>query len=163
MKYIATVNDRQYVIEINREGKIVFEGETRVVDFKVLDEGTLYSLLIDQESYEALVERRRGDCHVLMHGDLYTVHVADEREQRLARATFVPPSGDLAIAAPMPGLIVEVAVQEGQEVGQGDNLVVLESMKMGNELKAPRAGVVKHVHVKAGDSVDQGQTLVVMN
>jgi biotin carboxyl carrier protein len=163
MKYIATVRDRQYVIEINREGRIVFEGETRAVDFKVLDDGALYSLLIDQESYEALVERRRGDYYVLMHGDLYSVHVADEREQRLARATFVPPSGDLSITAPMPGLIVEVPVREGQEVDEGDNLVVLESMKMGNELKAPRDGVVKHVHVKAGDSVDQDQTLVVLN
>ena len=69
-------------------------------------------------------------------------------------------SGEFNLKAPMPGLIVAVPVAEGQPVKKGDNLVILESMKMQNELKSSREGVVTRVKVKAGDSVEQNQTLV---
>lgn len=164
MKYVTTVDDNQYIIEINREGEIVFNGERRVVDFRALDaEGTLYTLLIEHGSFEALLERHQNEYNVLMHGTLYTVHVADEREQHLARASFVPPSGDLIIDAPMPGLIQEVRVAVGQQVAAGQTLLILESMKMGNEIQAPRDGVVSQVHVHVGDSVEQNQKMVVIS
>jgi len=63
----------------------------------------------------------------------------------------------------MPGLIVAVPVEEGQQVDKGDNLVILESMKMQNEIKAPREGKVTGVRVNPGDNVDQNQVLVVIN
>ncbi|GAB4464258.1 MAG: acetyl-CoA carboxylase biotin carboxyl carrier protein subunit [Anaerolineae bacterium] len=164
MRYVTTVNGREYTVEINREGEIIIDGERRAVDFRALDaEARLYSLLISQGSFEALVERRQDEYNVLMHGTLYNVHVADEREQHLSRAKFVPPSGDLSINAPMPGLIQEIRVAEGQEVEEGATLLILESMKMGNEIKAPRAGKVSHVHVTPGDSVEQGQTMMVIS
>ena len=62
----------------------------------------------------------------------------------------------------MPGLVVATPVEVGQEVELGDNVVILESMKMENELKAPRAGRVERINVKPGDSVEQNQTLVVI-
>ncbi len=164
MKYVAKVNDQEYTIEINRDGEVIVDGERREVDFKALDaEAQLYSLLIEHGSYEALVERRQGEFNVLMHGILYAVCVADEREQHLARAKFVPPTGDLFINAPMPGLIQEIKVQPGQPVAEGETLLILESMKMGNEIKAPRAGTVSHIHVTGGQSVEQGQTMLVIS
>jgi biotin carboxyl carrier protein len=63
----------------------------------------------------------------------------------------------------MPGLIVAVPVQEGQEIEEGELLVVLESMKMQNELKAPRAGIVARVRVSQGDSVEQNQVMLTLN
>lgn len=82
--------------------------------------------------------------------------------RRLAQAArgFAPPSGEIAIKAPMPGLVVDVPVQTGQAVDEGSVLVVLESMKMENELKAPRAGVVSQVRVQSGQSVEEQETLV---
>ncbi len=162
MKYVTTINECAFTIDINRSGEIIVDGVRHAVDMKTLD-GMLHSLLIDHNSYEAIVERHQDQYHVLMHGSLYVVHVADEREQHLGRSSFVPPSGELPITAPMPGLIVDVAVEKGQEVEIGDNLVILESMKMGNEIKAPREGVVHRVAVKAGDSVEQHQVLVVIS
>jgi biotin carboxyl carrier protein len=161
MKYIATVNNYQFVIEINHADEVIVDGKKHAVDFKTMD-GMLRSLLIDQKSYEAIIERRQGEYAVLMHGSLYTVQVADEREQHLGRSSFVPPSGDLLISAPMPGLIAEVLVAEGQTVEAGDTLIILESMKMGNEIKTPREGVVNRIQVKNGDSVNQNQTLMVI-
>ncbi|MBN1287110.1 MAG: biotin/lipoyl-binding protein [Anaerolineae bacterium] len=163
MKYVATVNNHKFVVEINRSGEVIVDGVPRTVDFSTFDDGVLRSLLIDNRSYEALVERRQDNYQVLMHGNLYTVHVADEREQHLGRATFVPPSGDLPIAAPMPGLILEIKVEPGQAVEPGDTLLILESMKMGNEIKAPRAGTVSHISVNAGDSVDQNTVMIIIS
>ncbi len=162
MKYVTTINGHEFVIEINRSSELIVDGVPHTVDFSTFNDG-VRSLLIDQHSYEALVERRHDKYDVLMHGNLYTFHVADEREQHLGRATFVPPSGDLPIVAPMPGLILEVNVVDGQEVQAGDTLLILESMKMGNEIKAPRNGVVSRVNVKAGDSVDQDAVMVVIS
>ena len=123
---------------------------------------SIYSLLLGNASYEALVEAR-GDCYeVLLQGTLYRVCVQDERMRRLAEAArgFAPPSGEIAIKAPMPGLIIDVPVEVGQAVEAGNILVILESMKMENELRAPRAGVISQVRVQNGQSVEQQETLV---
>ena len=68
-------------------------------------------------------------------------------------------TGEAVVKSPMPGLIISVPVQEGQEVEKGDRIVILESMKMENELHSPRSGIVKHVYVVEGDSVEKGQLL----
>ena len=162
MKYQATVNGRTFEIEINADGRILVNGEPRAIDFRELREGELYSLLVDHLSYEAVVEERDDQYHVLMAGDLYEVQVTDERSRRLASAFMAlgDISGEVAIRAPMPGLIVRVPVGEGQAVAKGDTVVILESMKMENELKAPRDGTIRHVNVKAGDSVEQNKVLM---
>ena len=69
-------------------------------------------------------------------------------------------AGEFHLRSPMPGMVVSVPVKEGQQVEKGDVLVILESMKMQNELKAPRAGTVGRVRVKTGESVEQRQTLL---
>ncbi len=162
MKYVATVNDKTYTIEIRPDGRLLVDGDERRIDFQSLDDQALYSLLIDNVSYEGLVQEVGGTYEVLMWGALYQVRIMDEREQRLAKASagFIPDGAEVPIRAPMPGLIIDVPVSVGQEVGAGQTLVILESMKMENELKAPRAGKVHVVNVKAGDSVEQSKTLV---
>jgi biotin carboxyl carrier protein len=72
----------------------------------------------------------------------------------------VAEGSEFNLKAPMPGLVVTVSVDEGQEVKKGDVLLILESMKMQNELKAPRDGVISRVKVKAGESVEQKQALL---
>lgn len=162
MKYQATVNGRTFEVEINEDGRVLIDNEPRSIDFCELREGELYSLLVDHLSYEAVVEERDDLYHVLMAGDLYEVKVTDERSRRLASAfmAFGDVSGEVAIRAPMPGLIVRVPVVEGQAVAKGDTVILLESMKMENELKAPRDGTIHRVSVKAGDSVEQNKVLI---
>ncbi len=69
-------------------------------------------------------------------------------------------SGTFYLKAPMPGLVVPCRFAEGQEVKKGDVLLILESMKMQNELKSPRNGTIGRIHVKAGDSVEQRQKML---
>ncbi len=161
MKYVATVIDQTYTIEIAADGRLLVDGEERHVDFLALDNQALYSLLIDNTSVEGLVREFEGKYEVLMWGVLYNVKVMDEREQRLSTAStgFLPQGGEVIIRAPMPGLIIDVPVVVGQEVEAGQTLMILESMKMENELKAPRAGTVHMLNVKSGDSVEQNKSL----
>jgi|YNPBryBLVA2012_1023415.scaffolds.fasta_scaffold22473_2 biotin carboxyl carrier protein len=162
MKYVATVNGQPYEVDIQPDGRVLVNGREHRVDFQALGQRTFYSLLIDSASYEGLIQEAEGSYQVLVRGILYTVQVTDEREQRLAKAhaVFAPDSGEIVLRAPMPGLIIDVLVSPGQEVSAGQTLVILESMKMQNELKTPRAGRVHAVSVRAGDSVEQSKTLV---
>jgi len=164
MKYFATIDEQTFEIEINQQGELCVDGRCEEVDFQSISGSSIYSLLLGNASFEAIVEAR-DDCYeVMVQGSLYRVCVEDERMRRLAQAArgFAPPSGEIAIKAPMPGLIVNVPVHVDQAVKKGDVLVVLESMKMENELKAPRDGVVSQVRVESGQSVEQHETLVAM-
>jgi biotin carboxyl carrier protein len=162
MKYYATIDDKEYEIEIDQQGELCIEGECEIIDFRSIGRRSVYSLLLGNASYEALVEPRDNGYEVMVEGTLYYVRVQDERMRRLSQAAkgFAPPSGEIAIKAPMPGLIVAVSVEEGQAVEEGDVLVILESMKMENELRAPRAGVVSRLGVQHGQSVEQHEVLV---
>jgi pyruvate carboxylase subunit B len=165
MKYLATLHDQIIEIEINTEGEIMVDGERLSLDFQPVMGQLVYSLLLRGQSYEASVQSTDDGWQVLLHGQLYQVKVEDERTRRLREASGAGdmPGGEFHLKAPMPGLIVAVPVEEGQEVNKGDDLVVLESMKMQNELKAPREGTITRVQVASGDSVEQNQVLVILN
>jgi len=164
MKYATTINDKTYIIEINDDRKVVVDGVEYAVDFESVSGQPVYSLLIDGHSYEAYVSANEDDAgwQVLLRGALSAVRVEDEREKRLRMAAggVAVESGEFNLRSPMPGLIVAVPVSEGQAVVKGDILVILESMKMQNELKCPRDGTVTRVRVKAGDGAEQNQVLV---
>ncbi|HZD10254.1 MAG TPA: biotin/lipoyl-containing protein [Candidatus Binatia bacterium] len=162
MKYITTVQGREFIIEIDQENEIKVNGERRGIDFQELAEGGTLSLLIDNRSLEAIVEERDDAWEVLLHGELYTVQVQDERAYRLAQARgqLSDAAGAVVIRSPMPGLILDVLVEEGARIAKGQTVVILESMKMENELRAARDGTVTRVHVQKGDSVEKNQELV---
>ena len=165
MKYATTFKDKIYTIEINEDRKVIVDGVEYTVNFETVAGQPVYSLILNGHSYEAYVSVAGEGWQVLMRGRLYTLQVEDEREKRLKAAAggVAAAGGDFTLKAPMPGLIVSVLISEGQAVTKGDNLVILESMKMQNELKCPRAGTVARVKVKAGDSVEQNQVLVVVS
>ncbi|MEP0764802.1 MAG: biotin/lipoyl-binding protein [Chloroflexota bacterium] len=162
MKYQTIVNGQTFDIEINEDGRILVNGEVRAIDFRALRQGELYSILLDHHSYEAVVDERDDLYHVLLAGDMYEVQVTDERSRRLASAfmAFGDTGGEVPIRAPMPGLIVRVPVSEGEPVSKGQTVIILESMKMENELKSPRDGTVHHIHTRAGENVEQNKVLI---
>jgi len=165
MKYVTTVGEHHFEIEIEERGTVLVNGEPHAVDLREIIPDKLYSLLLNHVSHESFVQNDTGNhFQVLLSGRLYHVQVEDERAIRLARGLvkFTPDSGEIPIRAPMPGLIVSVPATTGQPVKAGDVLVVLESMKMDNELRAPRDGTVARVHVEAGCNVEGKQTLVTL-
>ncbi len=162
MKYITTIGEREYSIEIVNHNLILMDDVPYEVDFSSISGQPVYSLLINGKSYEGYMYPDEDDWEVLLQGSLYAVNVEDERERRLRQALGEGPtlSGEFHLKAPMPGLVIDLPVEEGQQVEKGDVLVILESMKMQNELKSPRPGMVARLDVKIGESVEQRQTLL---
>ena len=161
MKYITTVNDQEYIVEIDQEGQIIVNDQEYRVDFQQLSEGGILSLLLNYHSLEAIVEERDQSWEVLIRGELYSVKVQDERAYRLAKARGITTelTGEANVVSPMPGLIIEVPVEVGQFIHKGDRVIILESMKMENELRAPRDGIIKKVWVAKGASVEKNEVL----
>ena len=162
MKYLTTIGEREYSIEIVNRNTIVVDGVPYDVDFSSISGQPVYSLLLNGKSYEGYMYPDEDDWEVLLQGSMYAVNVEDERERRLRQALGEGPtqSGEFHLKAPMPGLVVTVTVTDKQEVAKGDVLIILESMKMQNELKSPRDGTISRVRVKVGDSVERKQTLL---
>ena len=162
MKYITTVEDRQFLVEIIDEKHVSVDGKVYEVDFESVSGQPVYSLILDGKSHESYVAQGDNDWQVLIRGRLYPVTVEDEREKRLRTAAGggVAETGEFHLRAPMPGLVVTILVGEGQEIKKGQVLLILESMKMQNELKSPRDGTIGRIRVKAGETVEQKQTLL---
>ncbi|MBM3125904.1 MAG: biotin/lipoyl-binding protein [Chloroflexi bacterium] len=165
MKYITTCDNQEFEIEVVDEHHIRMVDKLQQVDFESVSGQPVYSLILDGKSYEAYVYQGEENWLVLLRGRLYSLSVVDEREKRLRAAGGgrVAESGEFLMKAPMPGLVVAVPVLEGEMVEKGQVLVILESMKMQNELKAPRSGKVERVRVKPGESVEQKQTLLTLH
>ena len=162
MKYITTVDEKEYLVEIVDEKHITINGKIYEVDFESVSGQPVYSLIVDGKSHESYVQQGEDNWQVLLRGRLYPVTVEDEREKRLraAAGSGVAESGEFLLKAPMPGLVVAIPVEEGQEIRKGQVILILESMKMQNELKSPRDGTIGRIRVRAGESVEQKQTLL---
>ncbi len=164
MKYITTIGEEDFEVEILSSRRVSVNGKIYEVDFEAVSGQPVFSLLVDGGSYQAHIipGKDQDSLQVLLRGTLYNAVVEDEREKRLKAAAGVSKvaSGDFVLKAPMPGLVIQVPVSEGDEVSEGDVLIILESMKMQNELKAPKDGRVSRVQVKEGDSVEQRQAMV---
>ena len=133
---------------------------------RVLEGGCGRSLILSMDDRPHRVFGVRiGETSWEIHhrGRAFRVEVTDERSWRLRRARsdgMSPAAGLEPVRAPMPGLVLRVDVEEGQKVAEGQGLLIVEAMKMENELRARAAGRVRRVHVAAGESVRRGDVLV---
>jgi biotin carboxyl carrier protein len=162
MKYVTTIHSRDYTVEILDERHLAVDGVVYEIDFVPVSNQPVYSLIVNGASFDAHVYPDEDVWQVLFQGNIYTASVEDEREKRLRTALGGAASeqDEFHLKAPMPGMIVSVPVQAGQVVRKGDVLLILESMKMQNELRSPRDGTVGRVRVVAGDRVEKKDTML---
>ena len=140
------------------------DGKIYEIDFESVAGQPVFSLIVNGRSHESYIYQGDDNWQVLMRGRLYPVTVEDEREKRLRAAAGggVVETGEVHLRAPMPGLVVALPVAEGEAVKRGQVILILESMKMQNELKAPRDGTIGRIRVRPGETVEQKQTLLSM-
>ena len=162
MKYITSVEGKQFLVEIIDDKHVSVDGKVYEVDFESVSGQPVYSLIVNGRSHESYIYQGEDNWQVLLRGRLYPVTVEDEREKRLRAAAGggVAETGEFHLRAPMPGLVVAIPVTEGQSIKKGQVILILESMKMQNEIKAPRDGTIGRIRVKAGETVEQKQTLL---
>jgi biotin carboxyl carrier protein len=120
------------------------------------------SLLIDGRSYEVRRTQIAGETVIEIDGDRFTVDVRDPRSLKGRRGAGASGEGPKKITAPMPGKVVRIIAQAGSEVEAGDGVIVIEAMKMQNELKSPKAGKVTKIAVAEGATVNPGETLAIV-
>lgn len=163
MKYYSQVGQNEYEVEIV-DGKVLVNGEAVEVDLRQSGAPELYSLLYNGRSFEMLIEAERFKYGITLRGERFEVQVEDERTRRLnvGRKMVSLPEGELAIRAPIPGLVIKVLVEIGQTVTEEQPLLLLEAMKMENEIRAVRGGVVKQIVCVVGQRVEQNSVLIVL-
>jgi len=119
----------------------------------------IYSLLVDGASYEVFVEIDSDHLAVHLGKRTFRVHAADIRQHRESAGEVVTLDGPVRLVAPIPGRVCRILVEPGQEVKRGDGIIVLEAMKMENELRAPRDGAIGTIEVDEGQGVEGGALL----
>ncbi len=159
MKYVTLINGETYEVEIDHGGSVLINGEERDVDFLNLG-GDLFSVITENRSLEAVINDDEGNIAVMMSGRQFEAQVLDERALLMMQRRGGQATGSGEVKAPMPGLIVDVTTERGAVLAKGDTLIILESMKMQNELKSPIDGEVRAIHVEAGQAVDKNELLV---
>jgi biotin carboxyl carrier protein len=162
--YFAEIGGIEYQIEILSETKVIINGTPHEIDYQPLKLGSSCSLLIDGRSFEPNTFQENGDWEILLEGRRFRVKVEDEREKqlRLASGQTALQKGKYILYSPMPGLVIDILVKEGDQVKEGDVLVILESMKMQNELRAPRAGIITRVQAALNDNVERKEALLTL-
>jgi biotin carboxyl carrier protein len=123
----------------------------------------IYSILINGESFEVRVERLGGELRAVTRGREFGLVIQDERKWRRNRGGSVEAEGRQPVLAPMPGKIVRVLVSVGDSVRAGQGLLVVEAMKMQNEIRAPKSGTIDRVRVVEGQTVNAGEVVVIVN
>ncbi len=133
------------------------DGRAMVVDVRLLEPGVM-SLVVEGRQYRCMLD---GDG-VVIDGRRHSFEVEDPRSLQGRRGGAAGAEGPRPVKAPMPGRVVRLLVEAGEDVEEGQGVVVIEAMKMQNELKSPKAGRVVRVGVAVGDTVGSGDVLVVV-
>jgi biotin carboxyl carrier protein len=161
MIYEVIIAGKTYRVDLVRAGeqwKCRLDGREVPLDIVSAEDGVL-SLLWGGKSYEVKQETLGTESNVVIGHERFGVSVRDPRSFRSRRRAGVSDHGVMKIKAPMPGKVVRILAPAGTAVEAGQSVIVIEAMKMQNELKAPKTGVVKKITVTEGAAVEAGQAL----
>jgi biotin carboxyl carrier protein len=165
MKYFVTVNGRAREVElVERLGKleIAVDGRPMELSYEEVDSLGQVALIEGGRSWGMSIEGDEHSVTCSIAGRLYAVEIEDERERAAHAAERESNKGGGVVKSNMPGVVVKLLVKDGDRVEKGQPLLVLEAMKMQNEIGAPGAGVVKTLHVREKEAVSSGAKLVTL-
>ncbi|MFL6215764.1 MAG: acetyl-CoA carboxylase biotin carboxyl carrier protein subunit [Blastocatellia bacterium] len=163
MKVEAEINGRQVTVELDeRDGQVTARVGDRAYELAVVrPEDGAYLLFVGDEVYESRIwAEETGGLRVKLRDRIYSAKIIDRKQRR--GAADQGPEGQQQLIAPMPGKVVRVLCDVGDEVAAGQGVVVVEAMKMQNEIKSPKAGRVSEIRVSEGATVTANQVLVVV-
>lgn len=161
--YKAQFDGKSVELTTSKDGLVV---NGQVLDWDLVDLGDgQFHIRYKNQSYPAEVtriDRETKTVDLVVRGQRYSIHLRDDVDVLMEKMGMTAGAGSKinSIKAPMPGLIIDLRVNDGDEVKPGDPLLILEAMKMENIIKSPGAGKVKKVKIKKGDSVEKGQVLI---
>jgi biotin carboxyl carrier protein len=164
MVYDVIVSDKPYRLELEKVGSgwlCRLDGKEVPVD-AVLTRRDVLSLLVGGQAFEVKREQTATDLHMWVGSTRFAVELRDPRSLRSRKGSAADEKGPRKIVAPMPGRVVRLLAAEQAEVEAGQGIVVVEAMKMQNEIKSPKKGVIKKVVATAGTAVNAGDVLAIV-
>ena len=166
-KYRLRLGDADHEVEVEpAEGgtfSITVGGRTQTVSLQRINESARYSVIVDGRPYDVFAEETPAGFHILIGGETILIGTQTGRRGKGgADALDADAGGEWVLKSPMAGVVREIMVSADDEVSEGQVLIVVEAMKMQNELHARRAGTVKAVYVSVGQRVDLGTPLIVL-
>ncbi len=164
MKYIIEIAGRALEVEL-RSGEAWFEGQRYKAELIKQPGSKLYTLFVDNKAVELLLDGGGGQYIIQTRGRDYHINVKRAVMKEIEKYLKKDEEGQIEAAAGqevvanMPGLVVKVEVKEGQEVREGDGLIIIDAMKMENEIRAPCDGIIEKINVRECQEVEKGQLL----
>ena len=160
----VTIDGRSFRVELGRaDGGWQCRLDGREVQMDaVLSQPDVLSLLIDGQSYEIKRERTGSGGDLWVGGTCYSVELRDPRSLRSRRSGLSASTGPMEVIAPMPGKVVRVLLGEKAPVEAGQGVLVVEAMKMQNEIKSPKKGILKRLLAAEGNNVNAGDVLAIV-
>ncbi len=165
MKYFLTIGERNREVELTeRMGEMCATIDGREVPFSYTEVDQLgqIALILDGNSYAVSIEGDEASASVTVAGRHFQVELENERERAARVAEQGSSKSGGTVKSSMPGVVVDILVAVGDAVEAGQSLLILEAMKMQNEIKAPAAGVVQKLHVSVGEAVSNGAQLIAL-
>lgn len=163
MRYYVTVGSRMFEVEVGGD-RVTVDGQPVQTDLLQVSDTPVRRLSVSGESHRVVAEKgdARGQWSLHLDGYRIAAEVVDERTRAIRAMTGRSAAvvGPRPIKAPMPGMIVRVEVKPGDKVAAGQGVVIIEAMKMENELKAEAAGTVARIAVQPGTAVEKGAVLI---
>lgn len=163
MRYVVTVNGTDYAIDIANDAATIGD-EAGPATLDTPRGSPIRTLRIGERVVPVILRGRsaRGRVTLDIGGHRYEVEALDERARTIREMTArsAPPAGPAPVVAPMPGLVIRITVAPGDQVVAGQSVLMMEAMKMENELRAAAAGTVKAVKVAPGTAVEKGTVLI---
>ena len=161
MKYEVTLDEKTHLVDIVKNGHNQYtlsidDGPKKTYEFEELSDD-LISILLGSRSLDVGRIQLDDALEIEIKGERYLAEVVDPRKKALRMASA---SGGDKVITRMPGRVIEVCAEVGQEVSKGDVVIIVEAMKMENPLKAPRDGIIDQIHVANGDVVDAKSVLL---
>jgi len=166
MNYIGTIGERELRVTVREVGvaryAVTIDGREHLVDAHQV-QSSVWSVLYGDASFEVDVQgKKEEEFEVLIAGDCYKFTLMNEQRKALMRSGGKGAAGKAMVASPMPGKVVKLLVAEGEEVKADQGVIVVEAMKMENELKSAVTGKVKEIFVKEGEVVESGAKLLLV-
>ncbi len=159
---VAGTTHRVELVQTRELSRWFVDGQSLAADGKEVSPG-VFSILLQGESFEVRIERLGADLRATVQGREYQLAIHDRREWKKNRAGAAEAEGRQQVLAPMPGKVVRVLVMAGAEVQAGQGLMVVEAMKMQNEIRAPKSGKIERLSVTEGQTVNAGEIVAVVS
>jgi biotin carboxyl carrier protein len=164
VKLSIQLGAHSHEVDLQRDGRRItgtLDGHALAADAVEVSPG-VYSILIDGAAFEVLIESSPEGFTVTAAGRRLAAQIVDPRQWRGRRAGSAEAEGRQKIVAPMPGKVVRVLVAQGEKIEAGRGLLVVEAMKMQNEIRSPKTGVVERLVVQEGQAVNAGDVLAIV-